>query len=124
MRNRILMSAMLVLALLVAVPASAGPLWQVAGHPVDLDGMTFGLWSHVMDGMATVGRVVDELRPERLGTTTAARLRPSGWATTGTYGRSRSAATRTCTDLTNSTAAEISSGGDLRRAGPGVGSGL
>ena len=67
MRNRILMSAMLVLALLVAVPASAGPLWQVAGHPVDLDGMTFGLWSHVMDGMATVGRVVDELRPERIG---------------------------------------------------------
>jgi hypothetical protein len=59
--------AIVVLALLVAVPASAGPLWQASGHAASLDRLTFGLWSQVVDGLAEVDRAVDGLRPERIG---------------------------------------------------------
>jgi hypothetical protein len=67
MRMRTMMGAILVLALVVAVPASAGPLWQASGHAASLDRLTFGLWSQVVDGLARVDLAVDGLRPERIG---------------------------------------------------------
>ena len=67
MSKRFSIAAVFVLALVVSVPASAGPLCQAAGHSMSLDGLTFGLWSQVAEGLAQVGRAVDALRPERIG---------------------------------------------------------
>jgi hypothetical protein len=69
MRMRTMMGAILVLALLVAVPASAGPLWQTSGHAASLDRLTFGLWSRVVDARRSIEPGYDGKRPGRIGVT-------------------------------------------------------